>query len=402
MKRTRVESDKGPSTGSKRKRSDDEDEDLSRKHSRSDSCSTGSGSTFQTSQDTGPINSNREGRCGIMPKIESWLAESTAVGYEHTELPPLSHERGISQKKKEAPQTEQAASPKAFKPRRSIPKPTKVSKSLPAGSKYPSSSGPTLPIQPPPPTSPEVNISLDGLVSVQYSKLQWHNAAKAATTKRGSTKSSKQESRKYTVIPQISRLTGSGLGLPRFSTATELSDIATMKKAQHSKESSPTRTLINAFQAIGVHCEAIGASSIVADTAKAFFQEIVSTREHEELSIHALAAACVVCACKWNRFPHNKRHVFSYIDATAEQLETALNEVSRFLTRQPDQLMTQPRREKPKVEPARKNFDYGRPTGPGATWRQDQIGKYKHSGDESFRMGGAQLPLKHFSGILST
>ena len=92
-------------------------------------------------------------------------------------------------------------------------------------------------------------------------------------------------------------------------------------------ETSPTKTIINAFMAIDAHCEAIGADSIISNLAKCFFQEIVSYRGHEEESIQALVTICVVYACKQVEFTQTAEHILSFTDIPADYLICAMRAV---------------------------------------------------------------------------
>ena len=96
-------------------------------------------------------------------------------------------------------------------------------------------------------------------------------------------------------------------------------------------ETTPTKTIMNASMAIDAHCEAIGADSMVANLAKCFFQEIVGYRGHEDLSIQALVAVCVVYACKQVAFTQTAESILSFTDIPADYLICAMKAVGDFL-----------------------------------------------------------------------
>lgn len=94
--------------------------------------------------------------------------------------------------------------------------------------------------------------------------------------------------------------------------------------------SSPLRTLLPGYAAIGIHCKALGLHDGVADTAKAYFHEVVKSDAFEELNIRAIAAACIGHACQSNNVPHHWYETTKPLGLDPSQAGRALRQLGDF------------------------------------------------------------------------
>lgn len=401
-KRYRNEESLTCSSSSKRKRDGDERADTSRKRSRSDSYSVNSS---DTSEDTHQMFPMDRSHYITPPRLMSWLVEPAAVRYETMDPPSRDSNPNNCNKSR---RIEQAVSKNPLQHRSTEiynMKSTKETQPTPTKALKPTASDSASPIrtmQQATSKPPDFQDIWKQSIVAQYADVRWHIAARLASRKRTPPKPPVHQRRKFPVVFLLDsiadRIGSGGFGSP---TAVKSAYAVKEEKVQHSRDSSPTIMLVNTFQAINAHCSAVGTTSVVIDTAKIYFQELISTRQYEHRSTQALATACIVRACRWNNFPHTKEHIFSFTNVPAGELEGALREVDRFFISRREQYEEQEREAAKANHPSAK-VDTDRTTNSSATWWQDQIRKHKDSAVESFKDGSLIRPSKHFSRILAT
>lgn len=100
-------------------------------------------------------------------------------------------------------------------------------------------------------------------------------------------------------------------------------------KSTHDKA---TKALLAAYKEIGAHCDAVGLTKVVSDTAKALFKQVDDAKTMKGKSQEAVIAGCIFLACRQCDVPRTFREIYSLTKVSKKDIGRTFKALDKFLT----------------------------------------------------------------------
>ena len=96
-----------------------------------------------------------------------------------------------------------------------------------------------------------------------------------------------------------------------------------------------TKDLLQAYQAIGFHCEAIGIAKNVADTAKHLYKMVDDKKASKGKSQDAIVAGCIFIACRQCGVGRTFREIYALTKVSKKDIGKTFKMLEKFFSDQP-------------------------------------------------------------------
>lgn len=102
-------------------------------------------------------------------------------------------------------------------------------------------------------------------------------------------------------------------------------------KSTHDKA---TKSLLAAYKEIGAHCDAIGLTKIVSDTAKALFKLVDDAKAFKGKSQEALIAGTIFIACRQCDVPRTFREIYALTKVSKKDIGRTFKALEKFFAQE--------------------------------------------------------------------